>query len=138
MKTVYCYICGDILHSGHLLHLRNCKKLAGEDGILIAGVLSEKAISEKKSKPTLDIVERLNLIQSIKCVDLTVVQDTYSPAPNVLAIKPDILVESTSHNEEERREIESQVKSVGTKVITMPYFPMQSSSLIKNKIKGGK
>ena len=47
-KVVYSYYCLDIIHSGHLLMMKNCKALAGEDGTLVVGILTDEAVMEKK------------------------------------------------------------------------------------------
>ena len=133
MKIVYAYVCGDILHEGHLLQLENGKALAGKDGRLIVGVLTDKAIMEKKSKPTISFRERLRLIQSLKCVDCAVPQDDYSPLNNLKALQPDIHMESMSHLGNEY--LEELKKGFKGRIIMTPYYPEQSSTAIKNKIK---
>ena len=50
MKIVYAYVCGDILHEGHLLFLENAKALGDK---LIVGVLTDEAVMEKKARPAL-------------------------------------------------------------------------------------
>ena len=125
----YCYVVGDILHRGHLLHLKNCKALCD---ILFCGVLSEKAVTEKKSKPILALAERLEIVGSIKYVDVALCQDTYSPLENCKAIKPEILFESSSHKEMPANNF---MKSIGGRVIVMPYFVGQSSTKIKAEVK---
>jgi len=135
MKIVYSYYVLDIVHKGHLLMMKNAKAIAGEDGKLIVGVLTDKAVMEKKSKPTMPFEERIELASAIKYVDVAVAQETYSPLPNVMKIKPDILMESTSHNEEEIEKEREYMKSINGKVIVIPYYPSQSSTEIKNIIK---
>lgn len=125
----YCYIVGDIIHSGHLLHLKNCSKLCD---VLFAGVLSEKAVCEKKAKPIMSLSERINIIGSLEFVTCAVCQDTYSPLENCKAIKPDILFESVSHKDMPANNF---IKSIGGRVIVMPYFSEQSSTKIKGEIK---
>ena len=132
MRTGYCYVVGDILHKGHLLHLKNCKALCDT---LICGVLSEKAVTEKKPAPIMPLDERLNLVGSIKYVDVAVCQDEYSPLNNCKAIRPDILFESISHAEMPANNF---MKSIGGKVFVMPYYAEQSSTKIKEKIKNEK
>ncbi|MBC8495909.1 adenylyltransferase/cytidyltransferase family protein [Candidatus Woesearchaeota archaeon] len=130
---VYVYVCGDILHEGHLLQMENGKALGDK---LIVGVLTDKAVMEKKEKPVMEFRERLRLVQSLKCVDCVVPQDEYSPLSNLKSMQPDILMESASHIgdfylEELKREFQGRI-------IMTPYFPEQSSTAIKNKIKGQK
>lgn len=132
MKTLYCYLVADLFHIGHLKHLKRAKK---EGNYVIAGILTDKATQEKKDKPLISYKERAAIIQAIKYVDKVVVQNTYSPIPNILKIKPDIVMESTSHNKEDIKKVIEVVKSYGGKVIINPYYIQQSSSKIKERIK---
>jgi len=124
----YAYVIADILNIGHLHHLLNCKSLCDK---LFVGVLTDKATMEKKRRPIIPLEERIETIRALRCVDVAVAQDTYSPLENVKDIKPDILFESASHNEQPAN---AYMKSIGGKVISMPYYPNQSSSKIKEKI----
>ncbi|MFH1318483.1 MAG: adenylyltransferase/cytidyltransferase family protein, partial [Candidatus Omnitrophota bacterium] len=132
MKIIYCYIVGDLLHQGHLLHLENCKALGD---VLIAGVLTDHAVEQKKKAPIMSFPERIRMIQALKCVDIAVAQDEYSPITNIKAIRPDILVESTSHDPKAIDEVRSVMSAIGGKVIALPYYPGQSSTELKEKIK---
>ena len=100
MKIVYSYYVLDIVHRGHLKMMENAKAIAGKEGKLIVGILTDEAVMEKKSKPSLSFDERFDLANALKYVDLVVTQETYSPLPNVKKIKPDILMEISSHTEE--------------------------------------
>lgn len=135
MKLVYSYYVLDIVHKGHLLMMKNAKAMAGKDGKLIVGILTDEAVMEKKEKPTISFEERIELASAIKYVDVAVAQETYSPLPNVMRIKPDILMESTSHDEEELEKAREYMESINGKVVVLPYFPSQSSTDIKNDIK---
>jgi len=135
MKLVYSYYVLDIVHKGHLLMMKNAKAIAGKNGKLIVGILTDEAVMEKKPRTTLTFEERIELASAIKYVDVAVAQETYSPLPNVKKIKPDILMESTSHNEEAIEEAREVMESINGKVIVIPYFPSQSTTNIKNNIK---
>ena len=115
--------------------MKNAKSVAGDDGKLIVGILTDEAVMEKKARPTLSFEERMELAGAIKYVDVVVGQTTYSPMPNVKKIKPDILMESASHTDEAVKEARKYMESIGGKVIVMPYYPAQSSREIKDKIK---
>ena len=135
MRIVYSYYVLDIVHKGHLLMMKNAKAIAGDDGKLIVGILTDEAVMEKKERPTLPFEERIELAGAIKYVDIAVAQETYSPLPNVMRIKPDILMESASHDEAAIEEAREYMESINGKVIVLPYFPSQSSTDIKDKIK---
>lgn len=129
MIIVYCYVVGDILHRGHIEYLKNAKALSDK---LIVGVLTDKAVMEKKPKPTMSFDERFDVIRSLKWVDVVVAQHTYSPLDNVKALKPDVLVESTDHKEQSANEF---VKSIGGRTIIFPYYPNHSSTKVKDKVR---
>ena len=137
MKTVYSYYVMDLVHRGHILMMKNAKAIAGEDGKLIVGILTDEATMEKKKRPTLGFSERMLIAEAIKYPDVVVPQTTYSPLENVRRIKPDVLMESTSHTEEAIKEAEEIVKEWGGKVIVLPYYPEISSTAIKKKISKG-
>ena len=132
---VYSYYALDVLHKGHLLMMENAKTLAGKDGKLIVGVLTDEAVMEKKTRPIFSFPERMEIANAIKFVDIVVAQETYSPLPNVMRIKPDILMESTSHSEEAIEEAEMVMSKINGKVVVLPYYPPQSSTAIKNLIR---
>jgi len=131
MKIVYSYYVMDVVHRGHLAQMRNAKAFAGKDGVSIAGILTDKAVLEKKPKPIMSFDERVGLAKAIKFNDVVVPQDTYSPIPNVKDLAPDIVCESTSHKKED---IEALRKATSARVVVLPYYPNQSSTKIKNDI----
>jgi bifunctional ADP-heptose synthase (sugar kinase/adenylyltransferase) len=136
-KIVYSYYCLDIIHPGHLLQMKNAKRLAGKDGISIIGVLTDEAVMEKKPRPIISFNERMIIAEAIGYADLVVPQATYSPHPNCLKMKPDILMESASHSNELIEQSRQVMASIGGIVICTPYYPSQSSTNIKEKIKNG-
>jgi len=134
LKIVYSYYVLDIVHTGHLVQMKNSKAIAGEDGRSVVGILTDEAVMEKKKKPILSFAERMELAAAIKYVDAVVPQETYSPLPNVLKIKPDILMESVSHGEPAIEEARKAMESIGGRLIITPYYPGQSSTKIKKSI----
>jgi len=135
-KIVYAYVVGDLLHIGHVLALENAKEFGDK---LIVGVLTDEAVMEKKSKPVIGFSERMRVIKALRCVDVIVPQKTYSPIENVKTIKPNILMESDSHTEEDLEETYNVCEKLEIEIIKMPYYPLQSSTKIKKEIeKGGK
>jgi bifunctional ADP-heptose synthase (sugar kinase/adenylyltransferase) len=134
---VYSYYVLDIVHRGHLLQMQNAKATAGKDGVSIVGILTDDAVMEKKSKPILSFDERMLLAQAIKYNDFVVAQDTYSPLKNVKNIRPNILMESISHNQNDINEVRREMAKFDSKVIVTPYYPMICSTDIKKKIREG-
>ncbi len=133
---VYSYYVLDVIHTGHILMMKNAKALAGKKGKSIVGILTDEAVMEKKSKPTLSLRERMAIAEAVRYADVVVTQDTYSPLSNAMIIKPDILMESGSHSEKDITDARKLMKEIGGRVVVLPYYPLQSSTNIKNKIKG--
>ncbi len=79
--------------------------------------------------------ERLELAQSIKYADVVVAQQDYSPFENIRKLKPNILMESDSHDDSQIAEGRRLIESQGGSVIVMPYFQGQSSTAIEEKIR---
>ena len=116
--------------------MKAAKVLAGNKGISIVGILTNEAVRErKKRKPILSFFERIRLAEAIKYNDCVVAQETYSLLSNLKSIKPDIIVESTSHRPEDLKTIGKFAKTIGARLVINPYFPGQSSSKIKKQIK---
>lgn len=129
MIIVYAYVCGDILHKGHIEHLKNARALGDK---LIVGVLTDAATQEKKPRPAMNFDERFDLVRSLRWVDVAVAQNTYSPLENVMALRPNILVEATDHKEQPANEF---MESIGGRVFAMPYYPDYSSTKVKDDIR---
>lgn len=127
-KVVYTYVVADIFHVGHLKALQRAS-LQGDR--LIVGVLTNNAAMEKKPEPIISFQERMNIIKNIKCVDEVVPQNEYSPLKNVQEIRPDVLMESNSHDKMPANDF---VESYGGKVVIIEYYESQSSTKIKQKI----
>jgi len=135
MRIVYSYYVLDIVHKGHLKMMANAKAVAGKDGVSIVGILTKEAVLEKKpKKPILSFDERMNLAEAIKYSDVVVAQETYSPLTNIKKIKPDVVMESSSHKDEDVEDVRQYMKSIGGKVVVVPYYPYQSSTAIKKEI----
>jgi cytidyltransferase-like protein len=125
----------DLLHTGHILMLKNSKAIAGLEGRLVVGIVSDEAVKKQKGRaPLLSFQERLELAQAIRYVDLVVQQNEYSPLENVKKLKPDILMESESHSDAQLSASRNLMKSIGGQTIIMPYYDGQSSTMIKNKV----
>ena len=55
-KIVYAYFCLDIIHKGHIRAMKKHREIAGNDGKYIIGILTDKAIKEKKPPPIISIL----------------------------------------------------------------------------------
>ncbi len=65
----YAFVVGDLFHYGHLHFLKECKKHCD---FLIVGVYTDELTMTYKRRPIIPFEERIEIIQSLKPVDLVV------------------------------------------------------------------
>lgn len=132
---VYSYYILDIIHKGHLHYMQIAKAIASENGLSIVGILTDEAVMEKKPHPTLSFEERLDLAAAIRFNDVVVVQETYSPLPNLKLLCPDAVLESSSHDSKDIEKVKIFMHSINSKVFVIPYYSVQSSTKIKESVR---
>lgn len=59
----------DPIHSGHIALLKGARDIAGLDGTVIAGVNSDKWLTDKKGAPFMPLIERKAILAAIRYVD---------------------------------------------------------------------
>ena len=138
MPVVYCYLVMDILHRGHLRLLRTARGIAGSEGTVIAGILTDEAAMEKKAQPIMPYSHRAEIARSLKFIDRVVMQENYTPFFVIKRIRPDVLLESTSHDTRSIAEAERIMSGLGGSVVVIPYLDGISSTALKERIRGAK
>ncbi len=125
----------DILHEGHIRCLMEARKLA-KNGLLIVGVLTDEAVMECKPRPTLSFPERLLIVSSLWYVDAVVPQSDYIGLQAYCDLRPDIVAIGQNWSKANIERAEHTCKEIDCKLVTVPYFDGQSSTKIKEKIRG--
>jgi len=59
----------DLFHRGHIEAIKKTRKVAGENGIVIIGVVSDVDTESYKRKPVINEINRVEIIKNIKGVD---------------------------------------------------------------------
>lgn len=123
----------DIFHIGHLNILKNSKAMCD---ILIVGVCSDQLLLTYKNKlPVVPLAERMEIVRSIKYVDLVVVQENLDKYNLWEILKFDIYFHGDdTFRDEKWQTYEMKLKKVGVKMIYFPYTKTTNSTLIKDKI----
>jgi len=136
-KTVYIGLSGDILHHGHINLINQAKKL----GRLTIGLLTDKAVLEKKRLPMLSWAQRKKVIMSINGVEKIVSQKEWDYSPNLLKYKPDYFVHGddwkneNSYDHNLRLKVLKTLKQINCKLVEIPHTKDVTSSLLYNKLK---
>lgn len=124
----------DLFHVGHLNILRKAKE---QCEFLIVGVSTDELVIEyKNKKPVIPYVDRAEIIEGIKYVDMVVPQvnrDKFSAWEN---LKFDAMfVGDDWKGSPLFSEVEKRFKQVGVEIVYFPYTKGVSSTLVKEKIK---
>lgn len=120
-RTVYMCFSTDMVHSGHIAIIRRAEKL----GRLVAGVLSDEAVSSYKRFPLLPFEERKALFENISGVSRVVEQKTLSYAGILRELRPDYVVHGDDWRTGAQRAVRDEVAGVlaeyGGRLVEFPY-----------------
>jgi D-beta-D-heptose 7-phosphate kinase/D-beta-D-heptose 1-phosphate adenosyltransferase len=126
--------CFDILHPGHVDYLRRARELGDR---LIVLVNSDASVAGLKgpSRPINDIYFRQQMLAALDAVDYVCQFDTPTPATQIEAIRPDILVKGGDYSVSEIAG-SNYVLANGGRVEILPFVNGYSSSNMIEKIRG--
>jgi len=136
-KNVYIALSADILHHGHINLIKKAKKL----GNLTVGLLTDKAVLEKKRLPLLPWENRKKMLLSINGVSKVIPQDEWDYSKNLIKIKPDIMVhgddwkDRNSYDYNLRQKVIGTLKKINCKLVEIPHTKDISSSLLYSKMR---
>ena len=123
----------DLFHVGHLNILKRDKSLCDR---LIVGVTIDELVSYKNVQAVIPFEERIEIVQSIKHVDLAVPQDNLDKLTMWKKLKFDVMFIGDDWYDTERfKKFEADLQAVGVKIIYLPYTQKVSTSNIKERIK---
>ena len=122
----------DLFHVGHLHLLQSAKALCDR---LIVGVTTDDLVAYKHTRPVIPFEQRLEIVSSIRCVDLAVPQDNLDKFVMWQKLKFDVMFIGDDWFETERfKQFESRLNEVGVRIIYLPYDRNVSTSSIKKKL----
>lgn len=81
----------DLLHPGHVALFRECRRLAGSAGTVIAAVNTDAFVAKFKRQPTMTGSERADMIGALRDVDVTIMNDGLDQAGLIEYVGPEIL-----------------------------------------------
>ncbi len=120
----------DLFHVGHLNMLRNAKSLCDK---LIVGVTTDDLVSYKNKKSVISFEERIEIVRSIKYVDIAVAQTSMDKIDAYNRYKFDLMfVGDDWYKTEKWEKIEKTLVRKNVKLIYFPYTTGTSSTLINN------
>ena len=117
-----------------ILNLINKAKNYGQ---LIVGLLTDKAILERKRLPLISYNNRKQILENINGVNKIVPQNEWSYCNNLKKIKPDIMVHGDDwieHEPDLRKKSINTLNQIGAKLIEIPYTKNISSSRLSQRM----
>ena len=130
-KQIIGYTTGvyDLFHGGHLNLLRNAKNMCDK---LVVGVTVDELVSYKNKSCVVPFEERIEIVRSIRYVDVAVPQHDMDKVTACKKLKARYLFVGDDWYETDKwKEYEEQLKKIGTEVIYFPYTKNTSSTKIK-------
>ena len=75
----------DLLHYGHLLHLKKAKQICD---ILVVSITADKFINKNPSGPYYNSKKRMEFLSEIECVDYVILSEYQSAIETLQILKP--------------------------------------------------
>ena len=134
-KQIYVGMSADLVHPGHM----NILKIASNLGEVTVGLLTDKAIASYKRLPYMTYEQRKEVIENIKGVIKVIPQETLDYRPNLLALKPDIVVHGNDWKDgvqsKTRQQVIDTLAKWGGELIEPSYTEGISSTQLHNSLK---
>jgi len=131
-KRIIGYTTGvfDLFHIGHLNILKRAKRMCDE---LIVGVTTDELTEKKKGrKPIIPFEERVEILESIRYVNLVVPQKEINELNDQEQLEFDIIFKGSDWKESERwKKLVEEFKKRNVEVIFLPYTKTTSSTVIR-------
>jgi rfaE bifunctional protein nucleotidyltransferase chain/domain len=133
-RIIFTNGCFDILHIGHVKTIQFCSTLRRtENDVFIIAVNSDDSIRKLKgeSRPIFPLETRMEMLNSLKCVDMIISFDDISVLSTIKKIRPQYLIKGGSTGEIVGEEF---VKSYGGQVYRTPLIENASVTQILEKL----
>lgn len=126
----------DLLHVGHVDYLERAHAQAGEDGVLIVGINSDRSTRELKGtgRPIVPAVERARLIAALACVECAIIFEANTASELISALRPDWYVKGGDYAGKTWPERDLAI-GCGGQVALIPFMPDHSTSALIARIR---
>jgi glycerol-3-phosphate cytidylyltransferase len=120
----------DLFHVGHLNVLRNARRFCDH---LIAGVLTDEMAERAKGTcPVVPLIERLDIVGNIRCVDEAVAEDVPTKLEMWERLRFDVIIKGDDWKGTPRgQKLEAEFATVGVDVAYVPYTVRTSSTMLR-------
>lgn len=133
-RIAYTYVYIDVFHYGHLRLLERAKSLADYH---VCGLMTDRVGREQLGVEIMNYEERRGVLESIRCVDEVIPQDSASPEENLRILHErfpeDEILLFQGHQDWMFMPGAEYVKSIGGSVVKPEYYPRLSREVIAKK-----
>lgn len=122
----------DLIHEGHAAYLEKAKTLGD---VLIVGIDSDELTRIRKGpkRPIVPQAERVNMLLHLRHVDIVTVKEAHHGISDIIAaVKPDVMVFSSSTVEITPEEIEAYKPLCGEIVVLPPQATTTTTARVRN------
>lgn len=131
--------CGvfDIVHTGHIKFLENCKKLHRNSKLIVVISRDTTVLREKGKKPLLSEEKRKKIIETLKMVDQAILgYEGPDKFKIIQEIRPDIIVLGYDQDWDEK-ELKNQLKdrNLDVEIIRLKKYGNINSTSLKEKLR---
>jgi glycerol-3-phosphate cytidylyltransferase len=123
----------DLFHIGHLNILRHARSRCDH---LVAGVVSDETAGQMKGRPpVIPLVERLEIVRSIRYVDSAFVDTSADKLQMWQQIRFDVIFKGDDWRGTPKGErLEAAMRTVGVEVVYFPYTVHTSSTQLRSAL----
>jgi rfaE bifunctional protein nucleotidyltransferase chain/domain len=86
-RVVHCHGVFDLLHYGHLLHLRSAKRLGD---LLVVSITADSFVNKGPGRPRFSDVQRATMTAALEDVDFVVINQSPTAVPVIEVLRPHI------------------------------------------------
>lgn len=133
LKIVHCHGVFDVVHIGHIKHLKKAKE---QGDILIVTLTSDKFVNKGLNRPIFNQKKRLEFLSELEIVDFVCLSNFPSATNLIKIIKPNIYVKGQDYKNSKddktnKIKLETQlIKKYGGKIIFTQEETFSSSNII--------
>ena len=105
-RVVLTHGCFDVIHPGHLRHLRWAKE---QGDVLVVSITSDRFVNKGAGRPWIPELQRADLIGELKLVDHVLITDAPEPSELIRMIRPDIYVKGWEYKNRDLPELDALI-----------------------------
>jgi rfaE bifunctional protein nucleotidyltransferase chain/domain len=132
MTTVLAHGVFDLLHLGHVRHLKLARAMGDE---LIVSVTADKFVNKGPGRPVFNEQQRYEMLSALACVSRLVVNHASNAVKTIEAIRPDIFVKGSDYRASLDPDERAAIERVGGRVEFTDDETFSSTTLINDHIR---